>query len=341
MIDIRPDPAHPQGGHAVLVLASDAVTGDSVPVSVRDNYSGRFLGENGFQATKVAFGPYPVQRSGAQAEIVIGPEIVNQIEEYTAVHVTVGDTGADVSWPDSVVPAPGAPALGGIYRAPEAEDAPLSGTRAAQPQPSKPETAPDTPPPPPPPTDTQAEIADPAPKSRLPLILGGLAVLLIAAAAAYFLLKPEEPAPVPDPEPVVTAPTVPEPAPADPCETATLDALAAEGFSGLAARLRDCTATVSADDALLYMERAAAQGDPAALLLFGQLYDDQQTDQALETQMGLTFGDAPDRAADYYSRAVEAGSQEAETFLDEVCARLADRSDTLSQGAFADFCGPE
>lgn len=344
MIDIRPDPAHPQGGHAILVLPADAVRGDSVPVSVRDNYGGRFLGENGFQATQVAFGPYAVERTGAEARIVIGPEIVNQIEEYTAVRVIVGDTAADLSWPDSVVPAPGAPALGGIYRAPDAAGSALTGIQAPPAQvPTDPQPATDPDPTPPAPdpvaaTATPDERAEPSSR-RLPLIVGLVALLAVAGAAGYFLLTPQDAPPAP--APVVAAPPLPPPTPADPCAADSLDAAFGAGFGTLADRLRACATQVSADDALLYVERAATAGDADALTLFGTLYDGERTDAALETDMGLTFGDAPDRAAGYYARAVEAGSDAAAGHLQATCARLEGVSDTLSQGAFADHCAPK
>ncbi len=347
MIDIRPDAAHPQGGYAVLVLPGDAVQGDSVPVSVRDNYGGRFLGENGFQATQVAFGPYAVERAGADARIVIGPEIVNQIEEYTPVRILVGDAAADVSWPDSVVPAPGAPAIGGIYRAPGATGSALTGTQAPPvsppPAPARPDPEPAPAPVPAPPEATLAPAQDtPAaraekPARRLPMIVGLLALLAIGGAAAYLLLMPEE---VPT-TPVAAAPPPPPPAPTEPCATETLDAAFGTGFAALSDLLRACTTQVSADDALRYVERAADAGDAAALALFGTLYDGERTDPAIETDIGLTFVDAPDRAASYYARAVEAGSDTAADYLHATCTRLEGLSDTLSQGAFADHCAPQ
>ena len=126
-----------------------------------------------------------------------------------------------------------------------------------------------------------------------------------------------------------------------PCATETLDAAFGTGFAALSDLLRDCTTQVSADDALRYVERAANAGDAAALALFGTLYDGERTDPAIETDIGLTFADAPDRAAGYYARAVEAGSDTAADYLQATCVRLEGLSDTLSQGAFADHCAPQ
>ena len=82
----------------------------------------------------------------------------------------------------------------------------------------------------------------------------------------------------------------------------------------------------------------AAANDPAALALFGALYDNGVTDAAIEDQIGLTFTDDPARAADYYARAIAAGSQDAPPRLQAVCRRLLLKTDTLSQSAREDHC---
>jgi hypothetical protein len=50
------------------------------------------------------------------------------------------------------------------------------------------------------------------------------------------------------------------------------------------------------------------------------------------------LSDKPDLAAAYYARAAEAGATEATPLLQNVCARLAEAQDTLSQEAIDDFC---
>lgn len=151
---------------------------------------------------------------------------------------------------------------------------------------------------------------------------------------------PPAPAPAAESDPPPAEAQAVAAAPADPCASAALDATAAEGFAALAGQLRACAGSLSADDALGYVEAAANRGDAAALTLFGRLYDGSETDAALETRMGLTFGDADPRAAEYYARAVAAGSDEAAGLLAAVCARLSGASDTLARSAAEDHCGP-
>ena len=331
MISVRPDPAHPRGGYAELLLPEGDLAGDSTQVSVFDNYSERYLGEAGWQATQVMFGPYAVTRAGGQARLIIGPEIVNQIEEYANVRMTVGDASHDISWPDEVVPATGAAKIGGIMGATQTSAAPKSALTAKMPDP---EPAPEAP-------NVVAEpvpepIADPVPsappeKSGKGALIGGILLLvLLAAGALFWFMRPaEEP-----PEPVAeqTAPLS-----TDPCAIAQLSAL--QGFAAQATALRGCGAKASADAALGLVERAAAGEDADALVLFGTVYDGQDTDSVIEDTIGLTFGDVPATAAEYYARAVAAGSTEAAAKLEALCTRMEGMTDTLIRGAVTDYCG--
>ena len=333
MIAISPDPAHPRGGYARLSLPEADLAGDTTQVAVFDNYSERYLGEAGWQPTKVMFGPYDVAREGGQARLVIGPEIVNQIEEYANVKLSVGTAEHDVSWPDDVVPAPGAAKIGGIMGTTLKEDAPKGTLTAKIPEP-EPEQMPQEPeavaePAP----ETVPDVTPDAPKSgKGGMIAGFLALVLVAAAAAYWFLAMDTDPPV---EPVVA----PEPVAQadDPCGMATLSAL--DGFAAQSDALRGCAGKASADVALGLLERASAAGDADALLLFGTVYDGQVNADVIEDQIGLTFDDVPSTAAEYYSRAVAAGSDVAAEQLAALCERMATMSDTLAQGAVTDYCG--
>jgi hypothetical protein len=124
----------------------------------------------------------------------------------------------------------------------------------------------------------------------------------------------------------------------DPCSDAELAATAGQGFAALGAALRGCGGSVGPDTALGLVEEAVAAGDADALAFFGTLYDSGQTDPVIEEQIGLTLGDSPARAAEYYARARDAGSTEAEAFLNGVCRTLLLRTDTLSISAREDYC---
>lgn len=346
MISVKPDPAHPRGGYAELSMSEASLAGDTTEVAVFDNYSERFLGESGWQPTKVLFGPYQILREGDVARLIIGPEIVNQIEEYANVKLLVGESESDVSWPDEVVPAPGAAKIGGIMGASLKEQAPKVGLQAKLPDP-EPEPEPD-----PAPHDSDGEDtsnlsgtistgvddADTPAKSKMGLFIGLFLLVLAAGGLAWWLLNAEDTPPTePIAEPVV------EPAPpvatADPCAIEQLSALS--GFPAQAEALRGCAGQASADAALGLVERAAAAGDAGALALFGTVYDSAVTDAVIEEQIGLTFGDEPATAAEYYARAVAAGSTEAADNLAALCTRMAVMTDTLVQGAVADYCGSE
>lgn len=348
MISVKPDPAHPRGGYAELSMSEAGLSGDTTEVAVFDNYSERFLGESGWQPTKVLFGPYKILREGDVARLIIGPEIVNQIEEYANVKLLVGESESDVSWPDEVVPAPGAAKIGGIMGASLKEQAPKAGLQAKLPDPEpKPEPEPD-----PVLHDSDGDDAsnlsgtiatggddsDAPAKSKTGLVVGLLVLVLAAGGLAWWVLNTEDtPPPEPVAEPVVE-PALPVET-ADPCAIEQLSALS--GFTAQAEALRGCAGQASADAALGLVERAAAGGDAGALALFGTVYDSAVTDAVIEEQIGLTFGDEPATAAEYYARAVAAGSTEAADNLAALCTRMAAMTDTLVQGAVADYCGSE
>lgn len=337
VISISPDPAHPRGGFALLSVPGDRVTGETTEVAVFDNYSERYLGEAGWQPVKVMFGPYTVERDGGQARLVIGPEIVNQIEEYANVRLMVGAVEANVSWPDDIVPAPGAARIGGIMSAGAAESA-VKGTLAAQIPADEPESlAPSEPQD----GDTEMEpqhreAASEAGSDRRGVVIGLLVLLLAAAALAYWFLNMDG-SPVAQPiEPVAAPAPVAENAPEDPCGLEILREL--DGFAAQTEALRACGGAASADTALGLVERAAAAGNAEALDLFGTVYDGGVTATVIEEEIGLTFGDVPATAAEYYARAVEAGSDEAREKLTALCGRMATMTDTLARAAVADYC---
>ncbi|MWD30148.1 hypothetical protein E0K89_021990 [Aquicoccus sp. SCR17] len=337
-IDIRPDPSKPMGGYARLDLEPAPDTGEA-SVAVRNVFSGQYLGEDGWQPTRAAFGPYPVVTGEDGAHLIVGPEIVNQIEEYTPVELHVGEASVQTSWPDDVAPAPGAARLGGITAAstqrgaePEkALRAPQRVEEVAEEPGESVEPDPVTPPTPPPPERG----------SRVPVLIGALLVLLgIAAALAYLFLFPDEPEPEPEPEPVVeVAPDPePEPAPSDPCSAEAVGQLSDGPFTEIRARLEECSGSMSPDTALAMVEQAADAGDGAALSLFGQLYDGEETAASIEDEIGLTFASNDPIAAEYYHRAVEAGASEAEPLLAATCERLAGDGSDLARSAREDYC---
>ena len=338
MITVKPDPAHPRGGFAELSTEASSVTGDTVEVVIFDSYSSRYLGESGWQATRHAFGPYIVDRNDpSRALVIVGPEIVNQIDEYAAVKVELGQVSADINWPEEIVPAPGAARIEGINTAGETKAvSDLSGAGHSADSDLQNKNAPT----PPPPTDVEKESADaqkPAPKETPGKPTGGLnwiipAIALLAIVAGVYFYQEANTQQIPPlPAPPVLAEEV-----TNVCDEAALRAI--EGFAGRAAELRKCAGNVTADTTLSLLEEAAQEGDGAALALFGTVYDAEATDVVIESVVGLTFDDAPATAADYYARALTAGREEAREPLEKLCIRMADMNETLIQSAVQDHC---
>ncbi len=361
-LTVEPDPGHPNGGHARLVLTGTAGMGEGsqVLVTLLDPYSSKYLGAQGFQRDPVAFGPYPVTRDGGRAVVTLGPEIVNQIEEYAALRIALSDAAsgvsriaAEVRWPDSIVPAMGAARIGGLV-APgrtAADEGPRLVGRAPEATPADVAAEPPAPPRPEPVADIAA--APHAPRPGWHWLLLALAVIaaLLAALWAYGVFDPDpvadpptpapEPAaaPVPAPAPAPSPAPAPAPSPPDPCGAAALDALSDRPFADSVAAIAACGAAVSPDRALRLIEDAAVAGEAQALYLFGVLYDAETLDAGLETEIGVQLTDSAELAADYYARALAAGWADAEAPLAAVCDRLAARSDTPAQAALRDHCG--
>lgn len=310
-------------------MPAEDLSEDSAQVAVFDNYSERYLGQSGWQATQATFGPYDVVREAGQARFVIGPEIVNQIEEFANVKLIVGTIRQDISWPDDVVPAPGAAKIGGILRAAKPETA-LKNTLEPQEDAPEPDGIPE--PFPEPPLAPQDPVQDDEvgeQERKFGPLIGFLVMLLLAAGISYWFLFLQDKAVAP----------VARIAPAEgagPCSAQTLSGVS--GFDAQLVALRSCGSKTDADVALGLVEAAAAAGDPKALLVFGMVYDAGADVDVIEDKVGMTFGDVPATAAEYYARAVAAGSTEAADKLASLCARMVEMTDTLTQGAVTDYC---
>ena len=335
-LTVHPDPQEPAGGFAFLELPEGALSDAQVTVAVFGVYSERWLassdgaggqvgiGDAHWQSERHEFGPYDVHRHDGADWVRIGPEIVNKIEEYTPVRISVGGVTQDVSWPDDVPPRTGAAVLGGIQATGAKRDAGKSDNLVGKPAAPAPVSEPEV-----------EEIAEPAPnpppeakRGVLTLVLLGIAILLVVLLA--YLLLPER---GPQPDPVSQIP----PSAADPCTPAALDAVTG-GFTATQKVIRACGDALSADTVLKLVEDASAAGDADALLVFGTLYDGAQQDARIEQVIGLTFDHDAAKAAEYYARAVKAGSEVAQARLAATCAQLAGSNMTLAKGAYDDFC---
>lgn len=363
-INVHPDPQEAAGGYAFLELPGGTLKGETASVAVFDAYGERWLaaaeapgsrigvGNPHWQTERFEFGPYTVYRHEGADWVHIGPEIVNKVEEYAPLRLSIGGKDYPVTWPDDVPPRAGAAVLGGIQvvaRPPAEAASPRLVGRV------EPDVVADTVVPAPPSRPTPAKAAEPQPeKVRLepkrsgflvPLLL--VLLLLVVAGVAAWWFWPEDvpqevaavsaPAPESVPKPAAVSPA-PAPAPAGaPCSLEELGALA--DFASADSALRACGKDVSPDTALQVIEAHAAKGEGEALFLIGTLYDGDILDARMETLIGLTFEPDIARAVEYYSRAAKAGSAKAPTVLTATCARLKEADATLARGAYDDFCG--
>ncbi len=356
MLQIKPDPAAPMGGVALLRLPANALLEDQTYVQVQNAFVQLWLAPNSGEETLVQvsdanwqadphrFGPYAVTREGPEAVVRIGPEIVNKLTVFAPIVLRIGGRDYDVNWPDDVPPRAGAALMGALKataaQGPTSDAVRLVGRRSnaeeaelqtgGHPGSDDPETGGTAP-------GGDPGMTKQGGTKRL-MLFGGLGVVaLVAALAAAFLFRaPEEAAPVLTPAAQQSA------EPAQPLSVnCSLEALAglAGGFQARAEALAGaCGAALGSEGAFRLIEQSAQAGDAQAWLALGSLYDPTFTDPLLEGSLGIAPGDNLPLAAEYYDRAGIAGAAEAAERLARVCESLAGRSDTLSRGARNDFC---
>ncbi|WP_425043966.1 hypothetical protein [Primorskyibacter sp. S87] len=327
---VHPDPQHPAGGYAFLECPSGSLPDGQVTVAVFDSFSERWLaasdapgariavGDPNWQTQRYEFGPYDVHRHDGADWVRVGPEIVNKLAEYTPLRLFVGPASGDVTWPDGVPPQAGFADRGAIQTVaaepdPEPDVIPAPPLEPQIPLEPKPEPSEA-------PAASEREVSATSGRRSLlwPLVL--LLLLLAGVAAAWLYLKePDEKNDVGD--------------------SCTLSALRKiSGFPEQLDVIRNCGSAVSADAALTVIEDAARKDDPAALLLFGVLYDEDQVDPKIEDLLGLSFEPNKAQAVEYYRRAVDAGAELARPPLAALCEQLQGSAATLERGAYDDYC---
>jgi TPR repeat protein len=183
----------------------------------------------------------------------------------------------------------------------------------------------------------------PPPRSRLWLILLALVLLGAAGGAAWWYLNPEPVQPVvtpeetpeeeapPEEQPAEEQPSAEEESPAEEEEEPTGTACAA----GAAARLgaedaaaaqwlevaEACRAEGGGEALVEILDACMAAGHPECLVEMGRCYDPRYEASAA---CGITL--YPEIAADYYSRAAEAGAEGAAAELESLCGHLNETS---------------
>lgn len=362
-LEIVPDPAHPLGGHALLRVAGAAP--GPARLSVQNLFDGRYLGAQGWQAGPATLDIIATRVEAGHLIVPLGPEVVDRIEEFSTLRLSLGGVSRDLAWPGTIKTSPGFAVAGGLSVQPRAGDAaPPPRLTATDPGPERTVVQPapaaeprPAPPPAPPPAPTLAP--DPVRPRWLIPALAGAVVLALAALAAALLLFDAAPTPAPDPVPApvptpvvepipepIPGPTpepvptpIQEPTPPPVAQGCTAEALTAALGAPVAEAMALVTACGTAGDAerrFALIERGVAANDPQALLTMGKWWDPAQA-----AAVGSTFTRPdPGQAAGYYRRAQAAGAAEAAALLAAACAALDPATQPLHQIAADLHCKP-
>ena len=331
-ISIRPDPAFPQGGQALMSIA--AAPGADLRISIHDLASERWLGETGWQSSECELGPFSVRADG---QIVLGPNIVDAMEAYMPLEVEVAGRSARLNWPEAVLPSPTeAREDGGLtvvrkkpYGGP-AETSVLSEEIADPVVHDEPEshelpedddlTS----------NDQHVAVDDGrtlvSPRRALWLIVFGI-LLVAAATALYFWFWKYDSGPIFEPEP-------------DGHDGGQVDC-SGSGFDSVGELpileqmdfARACGGRAAPEDLLRVLEAGVSAELPEALSVMGALYD---PGVPASGPLAVTRKN-PAIAAEYYSRAQAAGDGDVFGKLSSVCALL-DPEDLLHADVIETYC---
>jgi hypothetical protein len=321
---IVPDPEHPVGGYARLYLPSlgrDDVSdpggepgAGQVALFLRDAYADRYLGENGWQSSRVPLVPEGSGHDGQGIYLTLGPAVIEAVTAFTPVEITVGRHRGLITWPGDLPRLPPAAKrheLRATRSRPSGSAAPAEAAEEAM-------------------TGGAAEIEPPPAgrRRRFLYMAGALVALAVAGGAAYLLWPKLRP----------VGPVVPIAEP----ESCTRAALLSGGpsYREAMAAMAACE-RVDPETALAVLRWGEAAGSADALMALGRLYDANAADPVYEDQTGIRFEPDPSLAAGYYAAAKDAKAPGAEDALEEVCMALRRAPDSLSEIAYTDHCTEE
>lgn len=308
------DPAHPEGGHAIVLLQGVmAPPADPRFRILREGWAKGTLGPDGWQVGDALLSPDRVEPSPQGVRLHLGPQVVDWLEAGPVLFaVPAAGLQAPLFWPDvpplhggsghTMAEAPRAPPPPAPRPPLPIEDSDATIAVAARP----------APPPEPPPLP----VPQPAAGTRVGSALSWLLLLVLlgigAGGAWWWQFGREHP-----PAPLAQAPAPPAPEPAlppvrplaEPQQPATLDGLTVpeviERAASPAAIAAEAARRFDAgryDDALLLWEAAARAGHAPAITRLAGLYD------PVGFVPGRPFRDPdPRQAARHYRDAVAAG----------------------------------
>ncbi len=333
--EVRPDPAFPAGGHALLIVPEGASVGSGL-LAVRRVYDGKYLGAEGWQAARTLIGPFATSPAGSGAAVALGPAVVSCLEEFDNLEIAFeGGAKGDAVWPEDILLPPDAAAAGGLRRPPEqgsssggtiraeaagrtaqAPQAPPEASAAAQPDAPEEEPA--------------AGRGRPPPRKRSRLLAAIAALLVIGAVAALAALGE---LPFGDIARLLGL------------ENGRTNGVGACSNSAFAAGRDAIPATVielvyrcaeaegiSPEVRLSAVERLLDRS-PEALVVMGRWYDPRY----FEEHLSPFEKPAVEIAARYYFEAKQAGASEAGALLRKVCEAL-DPNDLMQDNSRQLYC---
>jgi hypothetical protein len=286
MLRAAADPAHPQGGHAILDVPLAAAPPADLRIRItREGWARGTLGPEGWQVGEALLAPLRAEPIAGGARLFLGPAIVDQLEAGPLwFRWPAAGVEAPLFWPDIAPLHAGAPPPPAPPAAPPPE--PTIVLRAPEP------AAPLAPPPP----------RTPRGMSSWPPLL--LVLLAAGLGAWWWAQQPAQQAAAPAPAPPPIATPAPPPPPAPTPETLSVAEVIARAPS-IAAIADEAASRQSAgrhDDALLLWEHAARNGHAPAMTSLARLYDPNGFTP------GRPFRDPdPRQAARFYRDAEAAG----------------------------------
>lgn len=364
---IEPNPRHPLGGHALIILEAVSAGQDS-EVTILREADGHYLGQHGWQAGATSLRPDAVRVDGGNTILEVGPNFVDQIETYTRIRIELPSSGtrASATWPDDIVPSPGQAKAGAIHSLRREEASPAAPKPRPEP-PSEPEEEPadqdaDLPVEPPVERDERDDGTDN--KGGRTWLWVAIAAIALAAALGFFLWPKgldeeadeptvaetdEMPAPAPAPseqpapEPAPAPTPVPAPIPEPPLETTAAcsqerlrDAIKledAEAIAALTKLFESCGPEDSPDVRFAAVEQAASRGHGPSLFQLGRWYD-----PAFSELEDSPLPPLPASAVRYYKQAADLGADGAAEALQQICALLTSSADGTEKSAGEVYC---
>ena len=332
-VSAEPDDSRSIGHARIIIEGLTAPPADPAFRIIREGYPTPNLGRRGWQVAEERLKPVATLNEGGRVVLVVGPSVTTylEVEPYLFALPEAGVEAA-LFWPDTIdifdgpipegpeMPAddPPPPSPAPRPARPDADATVIQRLPIAEPAPAPP---PPAPPPPPP----------PAPKppinggggSKVPLILGAvLALLLAAGGATWWVMSQPTPPPVPPPTPTPAPSPAPSPPPAPPTPPPPpapvwpdgTDALSPADIAARAPNPAGITAVAQRrldagkfDDAIPLFEEAAARGDTQAMMAMARMLDPN----SFQPGRGFRNPD-PRAAARYYRDAARAGEPTAE-----------------------------